>query len=161
MNSPIRLHVGIAEAMIDLQGGYVHSWSIDGAHILYAGKDAKRRGIPLLFPYFGKPDPALPQHGFARDMCWRLDISSANFASIVLSNSDISDAARIYYPYPFEVYVDIELSHSTLTYTLRVTNTGLKDMPISPGLHPYWAVPHAQKKTYANQRNRGLRCIIH
>ena len=146
MNTHIRLQAGIAEAMIDLQGGYVHSWSIDGAHILYVGKDAKRRGIPLLFPYFGKPDPALPQHGFARDTHWHLVTSNESSATLAFSHADISDAARIYYPYPFEVHVDLELSHSTLMYTLRVTNTGLKDMPISPGLHPYWAVPHAQKK---------------
>ncbi|MEI7653064.1 MAG: hypothetical protein WCJ70_02160 [bacterium] len=145
MNIHFTLHAGTAEAVIDLQGGYVHSWTIDGIDILYVGKDPKRRGIPLLFPYFGKPDSALPQHGFARDTRWRLDTSSANFASLVFSNSDISDAARIYYPYPFEVHVDMELAATRLTYTLRITNTGLKDMPISPGLHPYWAVPHAQK----------------
>lgn len=146
MDTLIQLQNDSSRLVLDLQGGYVHRWTISNTDILYVGADPKRRGIPLLFPYFGKPDEMLPQHGFARDTRWHLAASSEHQASLVFSHNDISDKARAYYPYAFEVRIDLILAATTLTYALHIANAGLKDMPISPGIHPYWAVPHAQKK---------------
>lgn len=132
---------------VDLQGGYVDSWDVVGQHILYHGTDAKRRGIPILFPYFGKPSAELPQHGFGRDTLWRCVHVDEISMSMSISEVDISDAERLYYPYRFEATITLTLIESNiLQYTLKVKNTGDTPLPISPGLHPYWSIPQDEKK---------------
>merc|ERR1711907_828420 len=37
---------------------------------IFDGKKAIRGGVPLVFPQFGQPDKAMPQHGFARSSIW-------------------------------------------------------------------------------------------
>jgi len=132
---------------VDLQGGYVRSWDVGGQPILYHGADTKRRGIPILFPYFGKPSQSLPQHGFGRDTLWRCMNKNVTSMSMFITDSDISDAAKKDYPYRFEAVIELTLIEpSTLQYTLQVKNTGDTPLPISPGLHPYWSISQDAKK---------------
>jgi galactose mutarotase-like enzyme len=132
---------------VDLQGGYIDSWVVSELPILYRGTDLKRRGIPILFPYFGKPSAELPQHGFGRDTLWKCVHVDEVSMSMMISEIDISDAARAYYPYRFEATIALTLAETNiLQYTLKVKNTGIDPLPISPGLHPYWSIPHDAKK---------------
>jgi galactose mutarotase-like enzyme len=143
----ITLNLHNSSLTVDLQGGYVDSWMLSGLPILYRGSDLKRRGIPILFPYFGKPSPELPQHGFGRDTLWRCLDKNETSMSMCITDADISDAAKGYYPYRFEATIELALIESnTLQYALNVKNTGYTPLPISPGLHPYWSVAHEAKK---------------
>lgn len=64
-----------------------------------------------------------------------------------ISDVDISDAAKKYYPYGFEATIELILIEpNTLHYALNVKNTGDNPLPISPGLHPYWSIPQDAKK---------------
>ncbi|MEI6327165.1 MAG: hypothetical protein WCO78_03520 [Candidatus Roizmanbacteria bacterium] len=142
----ITLSSRTSQVTIDLHGGYVDGWNVAGREILYRGTDLKRRGIPILFPYFGKPSPDLPQHGFGRDTLWKLASQSDTSIMMRISHADISDEARSYYPYQFEVCIGVSLRpHQTMEYSLIVKNTGTVLLPISPGLHPYWSIAHATK----------------
>jgi galactose mutarotase-like enzyme len=140
------IHVGI-----NSHGGYVSSWKIKNSStgqfedILYQGKTIKRSGIPILFPQFSKAKN-IRQHGFARDSLWRLIKKEKTSATMELSSNDVSPDAKQEYPYPFITHITVELKENSVQYTLSVTNPGKSDLPISPGLHPYWAVDHAQKK---------------
>jgi galactose mutarotase-like enzyme len=143
----ITLKQNTSTLTVDLQGGYVDSWIVSGLPILYRGSDLKRRGIPILFPYFGKPSAELPQHGFGRDTLWRCVHVDELSMSMMISEVDIYDAARKYYPYRFEATITLTLIESNiLQYTLKVKNTGDTPLPISPGLHPYWSIPQDAKK---------------
>jgi galactose mutarotase-like enzyme len=122
---------------ISSQGGYVTSW----ADILYQGSKIQRTGIPILFPHFGKSDK-YRMHGFARDSLWHT--VSANF--LELTDQDIDEKAKTEYPFKFKTQIQLELINpNTLRYKLSVQNTGTEPMPIMPGLHPYWSIPHDQK----------------
>lgn len=142
----ITLNLNSSSLSVDLQGGYVDSWVVAGQPILYRGSDPKRRGIPILFPYFGKPSPELPQHGFGRDTLWRCVNKDESSMSMSISSADISDTAKGYYPYRFEANIELALIEpNSLQYMLKVKNTGDTPLPISPGLHPYWSIAHEAK----------------
>lgn len=73
-------------------------------------------------------------------------IKSHSSITIQLTNSNISPEMQLAYPYQFtaEIIVDISLPNC-LTYTLKVYNTGETNLPIAPGLHPYFPINHAEK----------------
>ncbi len=138
---------GNASVTIDPAGAYVTSWNVNGKEILYIGSSKKRTGIPLLFPYFGTSKKGR-QHGFGRDSLWKVENQSQAHVSLVLSDLYISDQAKKEFPHPFNVELSIEiLSGSSFTYSLTVVNSSENPLPISPGLHPYWAINHSEKKS--------------
>lgn len=136
---------------VDPEGGYVTSWKIRNASsqmmdILYRGSSKKRTGIPILFPYFGKARHT-KQHGFGRDSSWKVVESVENSIQMKLTSSDISEDAQKEYPYAFEADLTITLhENGALDYELSVTNDDTKEIPISPGIHPYWDIAHQEKK---------------
>ena len=40
---------------------------------VFDGKQPIRGGVPVVFPQFGRPDQALPMHGFARTSTWTVE----------------------------------------------------------------------------------------
>ena len=40
---------------------------------VFDGTQPIRGGVPVVFPQFGRPDPSLPMHGFARSSRWTVD----------------------------------------------------------------------------------------
>ncbi len=72
--------------------------------------------------------------------------NSPTLLHIILSNQDISPEMQLAYPYNFlaEIIVDISIANS-LIYTLKVTNNGENNLPIAPGLHPYFPINHEDK----------------
>jgi galactose mutarotase-like enzyme len=137
---------------INPTGGYVTSWKVKNPKtnsfedILYQGKTIKRTGIPILFPQFSEAN-GMRKHGFGRDCTWKTSQINPQTIQMILTNKDLPGDAKKEYPYPFYAVIEIEIRDSAeLHYTLKVTNTGTANLPISPGLHPYWAVPHQDKK---------------
>jgi galactose mutarotase-like enzyme len=139
---------GTTRVGVNPQGGYVTSWTRNGRDVLYVGSVMKRGGIPVCFPYFGRSE-RLRMHGFGRDSLWRVVEQDEKSVRMQLTSEDISADAREEYPYVFDSFVYLELAEDSLTYSLTVENRGDVALPLSPGLHPYWALPHADKSRIA------------
>ncbi len=129
---------------IDVFGAYLTSWKIDNREVLYQGSEIKRTGIPFLFPNFDAGTP-LPNHGFGRLSKWNIIESSKNSCHLRLSDTDISPEFRQMYPYQFIADLKIKAEANHLDYYFEVLNKSEVDLPLSPGLHPYWPVKHNQK----------------
>ncbi len=141
-----------ARVGINPEGGYVTSWQVRNAEgvfedILYIGSEIKRTGIPILFPNYSESGGEVPTHGFGRNSVWVVEQEpGSNKVVMKLTDGDISDEARKVYPYKFETTIGVEaVEEGSLLYSLKVKNLDEKEMPIAPGLHPYWAIPHSDK----------------
>jgi galactose mutarotase-like enzyme len=134
-----------------------------------------RGGVPILFPNPGfltdeekeKSWYSLPQHGFARTNAWKIsesrhceDAPSRSVGSTLgvrsnpgscsqltqsLSSSDVPDMFG--YEWQWSIENSITLSGSSVELRYSIANTSDKELPISFGLHPYWAVPLWEKST--------------
>lgn len=102
-----------------------------------------RGGVPLLFPFAGKPPPgsALPQHGFARKKAWTVAdaISDDDTARLELTLTD-DDETRAAWPFAFEVRFAISLFDARLMLEWSITNRSPAPMPLHFGIHPYFRV---------------------
>ncbi|HWS48656.1 MAG TPA: hypothetical protein VN174_01220 [Candidatus Methanoperedens sp.] len=132
-------------------GAYLTSWTIDGREVLYQGSELKRTGIPLLFPNFDF-GPPLPNHGFGRISNWQVIKNFSNSCHLRLTDGDISSEYREIYPYKFIADLKISANNNQLDYYLEVKNLSPQNLPLSPGLHPYWPVKH-DKKTNVKIKN--------
>jgi len=106
--------------------------------------------IPIVFPQFGKADPAhpyaaLPQHGFARNSWWKLKSierqESCAVATLILNSEDLSEAYRTVFPFAFQLQVQHRLDATSLTTTLTVMNTdSTRSFEFQTLLHTYHRV---------------------
>jgi galactose mutarotase-like enzyme len=80
----------------------------------------------------------LRQHGFARNLPWR--VLGADAAEVTLG-LEASDETRAAYPYEFALVFRYVVGETSLRIEQRFENRGRVGMPIQPGLHPYFAVP--------------------
>ena len=121
--------------------------------ILYRPEETgnvKRWGLPLMIPNFSRlkdgvfqeKGTSLPIHGFGRLLSWTITEQNASSLTMQLTSSD---ATRSDYPYEFTFTANIQVSEETLTYTLTMQNRSSEDMPIAPGVHPYFAIAQQQK----------------
>ncbi len=139
------------------RGGLVTGWVCQGPwgerEMLYfdAGRFADpsksvRGGIPVLFPICGGLEgSAMPQHGFARDLPWRIE-ALADGLGVRLILVD-SPATQALFPHRFRLELEFRLEPQALAITARVSHPGGADgapLPFSFGLHPYFAVPDLQ-----------------
>lgn len=148
-----------AKVGVNPEGGYVTSWQVKNPNtgkfddVLYVGSVIKRTGIPILFPNYndsGFKDQAgedLMTHGFGRNSIWTIvQVLTSTKVTLTLNQNAISEEARKLYPYNFETSIEVEAAEDgSLLYSLNVKNTDSKPIPIAPGLHPYWAIPHSEK----------------
>lgn len=132
------------------RGGLVTSLVVDGVPVLFLDEATLldpsknvRGGVPLLFPFAGKPPAgsALGQHGFARKLPW--EVTSA------LSDEDTArlecrltstPQTRADWPFDFEVRLAVSLSASRLMLEWAFENKGSAPMPLHFGIHPYFQV---------------------
>jgi galactose mutarotase-like enzyme len=148
------------------RGGLVTGWRCDGRELLYLDTDrfadpsrSVRGGIPVLFPICGNlPDDALtlpqgdfpmPQHGFARDLPWRLAplAEDGGPPGVRLELGD-SPATRRCFPFPFSLALEFVVEPQALAITARLRHegpAGSPPLPFSLGLHPYFAVSDPAK----------------
>lgn len=142
-----------AKVGVNPEGGYITSWQVQNPSggfedVLYVGSSIKRTGIPTLFPYYGEGGDKGDSHGFGRNSMWTIDTEKSTGKQVVmkLSSEQISPEAKKKYPYPFDAEIIIEAGEDgSLVYNLHVANKGQENLPLSPGLHPYWVVSHKDK----------------
>ena len=137
------------------RGGVITNWVSENNEIIYLdekrfldrGKSI-RGGIPILFPIcgnlnisnslFGKKYLQLPQHGFARDLPWQYSLNKKEKSlCLVLQDSEIT---RKYYPFDFEVRIEVTLKINCLEFKIHIQNKTNVAMPINFGLHPYFNI---------------------
>lgn len=76
---------------------------------------------------------------------------------MTLTDADIPKGIFDLYPYNFEANIRLILSEdSGFLYSLIVKNAGDDPLPISPGLHPYWAVDHPYKPSIRTEGIAGF-----
>ena len=137
------------------RGGVITNWVSENNEILYFDEKrfmdrtkSIRGGIPILFPIcgnlnisnslFGKKYLQLPQHGFARDLPWQYSLNKKEKSlCLVLQDSEIT---RKYYPFDFEVRIEVTLKINCLEFKIYIENKTNSEMPINFGLHPYFNI---------------------
>ena len=137
------------------RGGVITNWVSENNEIIYLDEKrfldrekSIRGGIPILFPIcgnlnisnslFGKNYLQLPQHGFARDLPWQYSLNKKEKSlCLVLQDSEIT---RKYYPFDFEVRIEVTLKINCLEFKIHIENKTNSEMPINFGLHPYFNI---------------------
>ncbi len=138
-----------ADADICLYGAHVTSFRPRNAmEILWMSADSNfevgkaiRGGIPVCFPWFGphKTDSEQPQHGFARLMYWDV-LETATLPSeetMVKLQLCSSEATKAYWPHDFCAELTVVVG-TTLSVTLKVTNTSELPIEYTCALHSYF-----------------------
>jgi len=135
------------------RGGLISGWSCSGHELVYLDLErfldpaqSVRGGFPVLFPITGGlPDNLLPlpqgnfslsQHGFARQMPWRLE-PLPDGRGIQLQLTDTPETLKAY-PFNFLLSMEVRLAQSALEISTLVENRSSEVMPFSFGLHPYF-----------------------
>ena len=144
------------------RGGIMTQWQIQGEELFYLDFErfkspnlSVRGGNPILFPICGNlPDNtythqgqtySLKQHGFAREMSWRVsDRSTDGMASLTVQLESNQDTKAVY-PFDFLVEFTYQLKGNSLTIGQRYTNRSQTVMPFSAGFHPYFLAPDKSK----------------
>ncbi len=140
-------------------GGQIISWQAkvrtDIQSIFYTSNNPKRSGMPLMFPFcgplangvFGYSNQLMPQHGFARNIDWKLESQNDTSLTLVLNYMDLESKWREAYPFQFELKLIVELLDDGLRTKLEVYNWDMHNLPVSPGFHPYFAIASESKDT--------------
>ncbi len=131
-------------ASISPKGGIVAMYVFRDKHIIYPERpvgEKSRGGIPICFPFFGKPKESfeeIPQHGFLRHQL--LSPSAQTIVSAALMGCNIPQVA---YPWSLSYGIGVSLDEKgSLSVKLGVKrlDDGLKTAaPINPGFHPYFS----------------------
>lgn len=139
------------------RGSIATRWQVEDQDIFYFDRDrfadpalSVRGGIPILFPIcgnlpnnqysLGSQTYSLKQHGFARDLPWRVthqDVSEAASLTLELTSTE---ATLAQYPFEFSLAFTFKLKGHILELEQRFTNLAAQPMPFSTGLHPYFLV---------------------
>ncbi len=137
------------------RGGVITNWVSDEKEILYFDEKrfvdqtkSIRGGIPILFPIcgnldipnslFGKNYMQFKQHGFARNLQWQYCLNHKK-NSLCLTLLD-NEETKKYYPYNFELTIDISLKINCLKLEINIQNKTNIEMPVNFGLHPYFSI---------------------
>ena len=142
------LSLGNVSAVVDSFGAKCLQLTVNGDDLLfYDSEDIGHSGIPICFPSFG-PLPnnefiidgksyPMKQHGFARDCDFKIKEESGHSLTYVLTESEETKSR---FPFDFEFLVTYKLLENGLSIKFQMTNKSQSDLPISPGVHPYFAV---------------------
>jgi galactose mutarotase-like enzyme len=108
-----------------------------------------RGGIPLLFPFAGKladetltlTGTKMKQHGFARNRAWTVTERDAGSLTMTLA----ADAeTRAQFPFEFTAHHRVMIVPGGIQLELAII-AGDRDVPVSPGWHPYFTIARAEK----------------
>ncbi len=142
-----------ATAKVALQGGHLFHYQqrdkkpllwLSDKSLFQTGK-AIRGGIPLCWPWFGKPstDSTLPQHGFARISVFELLESSEpdeETTELLLQLRSSTETLTLW-PYQFQLLLHITIGPA-LTVSLTTRNCDTESFTITSALHSYFAVSY-------------------
>lgn len=95
----------------------------------------KRGGCHVCLPYFGADVTGRPQHGFGRDLEWRLEETDEKTATYFETDVPGWEGFRAQLEYASE--------ERMFTMKLTIFNGGVEARRVSPGFHPYFAVSSA------------------
>lgn len=146
---------GASATIVPERGAIVTSLVLGGHELLYLDEETLRDpqknvrgGIPVLFPSPGRltddrfAKGAMKQHGFARTLPFTVTREAESEATLALADSEVT---RAQFPYAFEFVLHYRLMHDALRIEATVTNHDDAELPFGFGLHPYFAVPEAEK----------------
>jgi len=136
---------GVVSADMDVQGGRLATFQYLDTHIFYPRQRLReetgfhyRGGDHFTFPYFGAQGN-LPRHGFLREAIFpTVRNHRANVGQMMLPLS----GDMISFPYTGMVSSWASVSDSGVTRKLWVKNTGISEMPLNIGYHPYLSMPN-------------------
>ncbi len=150
-------HAGVSAKIAPGRGALVTELNVAGREVLYLdrgtfedpGKNV-RGGIPVLFPFAGKLDNGIfriagtkmNQHGFGRNKSWEVTAQGTHFLRMSLPADAETFAA---YPFRFGAEQTCMIVPRGLQIDLLISNLDSKPLPVSPGWHPYFCCPAAQK----------------
>jgi galactose mutarotase-like enzyme len=137
------------------RGGLISGWRCAGHEVVYLDLErfldplqSVRGGFPVLFPITGGlPDNRLTlpqgvfnlgQHGFARQLPWRLEALSDG-CGVQLQLVETQETLQSY-PFCFLLTMEVRLAAGELEIRTIVENRGNETMPFSFGLHPYFNI---------------------
>lgn len=139
--------------LVPERGGLISGWCCGEREVVYLDLErfldpaqSVRGGFPVLFPITGGlpnnelPLPqgtfTLPQHGFARNLPWRMD-PLADGRGVALELTDTAETLQAY-PFQFLLRLEVRLAPGALEIATTVSNRSAEPMPFSFGLHPYF-----------------------
>lgn len=140
----VQIQTPWSAAEIYLQGASVTHFQLHGEPpLLFLSEQSRfekdapiRGGIPIIFPWFGKPEGRATQHGFARVRAWELvDVKKQADGSVVAHLSFPVSAELL--SIPLDYYVTVGKS---LTAELVVTNYSDRAFQFESCLHTYFTV---------------------
>jgi len=137
-----------------LFGATVTSWISGGVERLYLSPNAVfnsakaiRGGIPLVFPQFGQPCAAMPQHGFARTSLWSWECACCHDCAgdqgrLILRLASSAETETVWGLHAFELTYTITLTSSALQCHLAILNSGTESaFSCHALLHTYLGLP--------------------
>ena len=118
--------------------------------------NAIRGGIPVCFPWFGphEMDGTMPQHGFARLMYWEVAEtgSTETGESMIRLQIHSSDETQKYWPHDFCAEI-IYIIGTSLSVTLKITNTSSEPLEYTSALHSYFSLSSIENITIEGLEN--------
>jgi galactose mutarotase-like enzyme len=159
----VKICQGTNRILIDPQGGRLLLWEKEGRQIIYWPEEADwskptkiRGGNPVLFPFiarhmvegkigFWKDSSGvvreMPMHGFGREQSYQVE-THENTCILTLEDSA---ATRLFYPYAFRFQIIYTLDDRGLEASLSTTNLSSTPLPLYPGHHFYFSIPHGER----------------
>jgi glucose-6-phosphate 1-epimerase len=134
-------------ADVYLQGCHLASWRNPAGHdLLFVSKQAKfepsaaiRGGIPICFPQFADMGPCAAQHGFARNLSFRVIKQDRGSVCMELSNEDIPETQA--FTDRFKLEIEVRLNGGSLEQVMRVRNPSTElSFEFTAALHTYFAL---------------------
>lgn len=106
------------------------------------GSKAIRGGIPICWPQFGKFGPGEMQHGFARNVLWKIDNVSDTVAEMSLGHVDDQLSGKAaFQDKKFVIKVRVELTEDgMLKEAMWVKNCGAIPWEMTTAMHSYFQI---------------------
>lgn len=131
-------------AVVSSIGATVKRLVYNGENLIFPDKvisDKSRGGIPICFPFFGKPIKALssfPRHGWLRHQKLKLNGYAPNQVMFIGENEVTEN-----FPWKLKYAVTVSIDPANSSLTLGLVTERLNDdeyfnAPINPGFHPYF-----------------------
>ncbi len=153
----ITLRYGKTTAVVQTKGAQIASFKgADGKERIWqADPDIWAQHAPVLFPLCGSvrdgriviDGEAYPmtKHGFTREPDFRVARVGADYADLVLTDSE---QTRNMYPFAFAFHVIYQLFENGYTTTFLIENRSDRVMPCCVGGHPGYIVPMEEGARY-------------